>query len=89
MIVARVQPISMGTISSGYPMTTGMPIVSSMQLATEKVAPEMEVWIRFCRWMLRNFLHTLRGIRENTMANRAPTREVLGVCRWPRSAPCG
>ena len=54
-------------------------MVSSMQLAMEKVAPEMAVWIRFCRCTLRNCLNSVMGMRETRMANSAPTSEVLGV----------
>ena len=79
MQVAMVAPISMGIISSGRPRMMGMPQVRSMQFATEKVVAEMEVWIRFCRCTLRNFMNIVMGIREMMMAMIAPTREVLAV----------
>lgn len=42
-IVANVTPISIGDMSSGQPIITGIPIVRSMQFADAKVAPEVAV----------------------------------------------
>ena len=53
--VARKTPISIGNINSGRPMTTGIPMGRIRQLAAEKVAPDIEVWIRFWRCTLRYF----------------------------------
>ena len=79
MTVATVQPMSMGRKRSLRPIIMGMPTGMSMQLAMEKVAPEIEVCRRFCRWMLLNFLKTRRGIRDSTTANSAPMIDVLAV----------
>lgn len=79
MTVATVQPMSMGRKRSLRPIIMGMPTGMSMQLAMEKVAPEIEVCRRFCRWMLLNFLKTRRGIRDSTTANSAPMIDVLGA----------
>ena len=61
-IVAKVAPMSIGTISCGQPIMTGIPIVRNMQLADEKVAPEIEVCTKFCLCMFLKLFSHLKGI---------------------------